>query len=388
MSDSRVATDPARDPAERAARLGSAPFVRLSARASGDAIAASGLLAAALRRADVPFHLHTRSIPETTDSDGDALVVELDTGRPDALGSADRPASVEAYVIAEALDADPDPVLALAGVVAAGTVPGENGSGAILEAADRRGSIVRRPGVSIPTADLGAGLAGSTLFHAPFSGDVDAARAALAGLDLPAELDEDAHRRLASYVAVETATAADATPRAATAVERALRPYATPTGPFETLGGYADVLDALAREQPGLGIALALGTATDAATEAVAAWRTHAAAAHDAVRAATTNRYDGLAVVRVTVDSPSVLPAVGRLYRDFRSPEPVVLAVAEGTETQHAALVSVDPCRAGATVRAAAAEFGGRGGGTETEGCAQFDGANEQFIAAVREGHE
>ncbi|WP_204282247.1 hypothetical protein, partial [Serratia marcescens] len=44
-------------------------------------------------------------------------------------------------------------------------------------------------GVGVPTADLAAGLAHSTLVHASFSGDEQAAGAFLAELGLPPEPD-------------------------------------------------------------------------------------------------------------------------------------------------------------------------------------------------------
>ena len=53
---------------------------------------------------------------------------------------------------------DADPVVVLAGVVAAGSVPGTDGSGDALDAAERAGAVSRRPGVAVPTADLADGL--------------------------------------------------------------------------------------------------------------------------------------------------------------------------------------------------------------------------------------
>ncbi|MFC7323832.1 exonuclease RecJ, partial [Halorubrum rutilum] len=172
-------------------------------------------------------------------------------------------------------------------------------------AAEASELVRRRPGVAIPTADLADGLAASTLVRTPYSGDTEGARAALAELGLPAELDDDARRRLASLVAVDVADADGAIARAASAVERALRPYEAvgDAAPFETVGGYADVLDALAREAPGTGVALALAAdpGDDLATAALDAWRSHGLAAHRALDAATTGRYDGCVVVRADV---------------------------------------------------------------------------------------
>ncbi|WP_129115075.1 exonuclease RecJ [Halegenticoccus tardaugens] len=422
MSTARSAGDDA-PAAEIAAALRDAPFVRVAARADGDSLAASGILARALRDVRVPFHV--RASPEDVSiPGGDAAGVDLVVGSSPAVGAdgrldgdgsdggdeddgddrgpkrvaagASRPASVVAFEIARELGTDPDPALGLAGVVASGGTVDGDGSAPILDAADRAGVVERRPGVAVPTADVADGVAHTTLVHAPVSGQPERVRAALAELGLPAELDEDAHRRIASLVAVEATAVEDATPRASEAIERALRPHATPDGPFETVGGYADVLDAVARERPGVGVALALGhdaegTNASVRTAALDAWRDHARAAHAALRGATTARYDGVFVARPPADAPpSALGTVARLLRDFRSPEPVALVVVDGA----AAAASVEPLDLGAVVATAVerlAESGvgtkptAVGNGTATRGDARFDGTAEEFVAAFRE---
>ncbi|WP_417448674.1 hypothetical protein [Haloplanus litoreus] len=157
--------------------------------------------------------------------------------------------------------------------------------------------------MAIPTADLADGLAHSTLVAAPVSGDHDATRAALDELGVSADSDDEARRRLASWLAVE-ASASSA--RAAEAVERVLHPYTTPDGRFATVGGFGDVLDAVARERPGTGVALAIRDAESTRTAVLDAWRTHGRAVHAALSDATTGRYDGLLVARVE----GVVPAV------------------------------------------------------------------------------
>jgi hypothetical protein len=385
MSTARPAAESA-DGETLARRLRGAPFVRVLARADGDSLAASGVLARACRTLDVPFQVRTRPTAATTDdagtSDDDSLVVAVghEAATADLVVAGEpTPASVTADETARALGADPDPVLTLAGVVARESVPGDAGSDAVLDAAVETGAVERRPGVAVPVADLGDGLAHTTLAHGPYSGEVERLRADLAELDLPADLADDDHCRLASLVAVQTATAPDATARAAEAVERLLRPYATPDAPFATLGGYADVLDAVARERPGTGVALALGH--DARESALAAWREHALVAHRALREATTGRYDGLFVVRVDSAAHATLETVARLCRDFRSPEPTVLVVGD----EHAAAASVDPVGVGRALSAAVAEFDGRAGGTTRTGDARFEAPTKEFIAAFRE---
>jgi hypothetical protein len=384
MSTARAADEDA--PGETvAARLRTAPFVRVLARADGDSLAASGLLTRACRALGVPFQVRTAPVP-TVDVNDESLVVVVGTtdatGSDLVLGTSDTPASVTAFAAARELGTDPDPVVALAGVVAAGSVPGADGSDAALDAAAEAALVDRRPGVAVPVADVGDGIAHTTLAHGPFSGAVESVRADLAELDLPAELDADAHRRVASLVGVQTATAEGATPRAAETVERLLRPYATPEAPFATVGGFADVLDAVARERPGTGVALALGH--EARDAALSAWREHALVAHDALRSATTGRYDGLFVARVDADTPpSALGTVARLCRDFRSPEPTVLVVADGA----AAAAATDDAATdvGSALATAATGFDGTGGGTPTAGDARFDASTEDFLTAFRE---
>ncbi|MFC7186135.1 exonuclease RecJ [Halorubrum yunnanense] len=404
--------------------LADAPFARLVATDDGDALAAAGLLARALRAVGTPFQVRVAADPVPDDAD-DGVSVTVGAARgPRAISGAGRPASTDAFAVSRALGVEPDPVVALAGVVAAGSVPGTDGSADALDAAEDSDRVRRRPGVAIPTADLADGLAASTLVRTPYSGDPEAARAALAELGIPADLGDEAHRRLASLVAVDVADADEASARAASAVERALRPYAT-TGdatPFETVGGYADALDALAREAPGTGVALALDTdpSADLRTAALGAWRSHGLAAHRALDAATTSRYDGCVVVRVELpegegdgpedgdtapDAGAVLPTIARLARDFRSPEPVAIAVDESAGRLAAAAVgggraaddaATEPLGLGDACRSVATEFDGDGWGTaergglavgagEKGGEAETDGDVTGALAALRE---
>ena len=409
MSDSRTNAAAAPDPdAARtvASAVAAAPFVRLFGHADGDSLAACGLLAVALRDREIPFRVHV-----STDPAGDAVdVVERDDGERDdsqtivvsrgQRGPADlavparddrQPASVAAAAISRELGVDPDPVIALAGVIAAGETPGGAGSDDLLAAAESAALVERRPGVAVPTAELATDLAHSTRLDAPFSGDVDAASELLADLGIPTdsdtEIDAETRTQLASAVAVATATADPAAPQAADSVEAALRPYATPTAPFATLGGYADVLSALAREAPGVAVSLAFG-ATEAVSEALEIWRDHAAAAHAALDSPTTGRYDGVYVLRVETDQPSVLPTVARLAREFRSPEPVALVVSEPIDgRRRAALAATEPRGLADATATVAREFDGDAGGTPTQATLAVDDsvADGELIAAIRE---
>lgn len=362
-----------------AAHLRDAGFVRLVAARRGDAVAATGLLVNALRRADVPYQSSVVAMPDdpirATDAD---LTIAL--GRPSVradltIGVGPIPASRTAFEVATQLAA-PESLerstltLALAGVCAAGDHP----AGELLAAAEADG-IERRPGVGVPTADLADGLAHSLLVHAPFSGAVADARATLDGLELPDALSVDARRRVASTVALAVAGDSAATARASESVERLLRPLAGSR--FGTIPGYADVLAATVQERPGLAVPLALDTVkTETAREV---WRTHASRAHDAVRDVRTGRYDGLFVARCSGDAP--VDTVARLVRDFRSPEPLVLVVADGRAV---ATTSDAETNVGTTIQQVAASVGGTGGGTTTRGRAWFDVEPTEFVVAFR----
>ncbi len=386
MTETTTADAPA--PGALAGVLSDAPFVRLVATDDGDALAATGLLARALRERGVPFQARVSRDP-VPDATGDDVAVTVGSATGTyAVPGVGRPASTTAFAVARELGVDPDPVVALAGVVAAGSVPGTDGSGDALSVAEESSAIERRPGVAVPTADLATGLAASTLIRTPDSGDPEAAGATLASLDLPAELDADDHRRLASLVAVDVAAMRDASTRAASAVERALRPYAVTTDrPVETVGGFADVLDVLAREAPGTGVAIVL--ATDPAevpwTAAIDAWRAHGLAAHRALDDATTGRYDGCIVARADA-APSVLPTVARLVRDFRSPEPVAIALDE--TSGRIATAATEPCGLGDVCRAVGVEFGGAGWGSPMRGGIEIETSTvdpTETLAALRE---
>ncbi|MFD1645108.1 exonuclease RecJ [Haloarchaeobius litoreus] len=368
-----------------AADLASAPFVHLVPRADGDSLAAAGLVARALADDGIPFQVSVgRTVAERTeragavdDRDGRTLVVGDSDADAVHLDPADEPASVAAWRLANDLGGAPDAVLALAGAVAAGAAPGTGATERLLDAAETTGRVVRRPGAVLPTEEP-ADVAHSTWLHGPFSAGVDAQSTLT---DVAAELgpdaDESARRRFASLAAVETVTDADVTDRAGTAVERGLRPYATPDSPTASVGGFADVLSCTAASAPGTGIALALGH--DVADAAVRAWRDTATRAHEALATATTGRYDGLFVARVDDDAPA--PVVARLLRDFRSPEPVALALAD----DDAAAAAVDDRGIAGAMARTVTQTGGSYDGTATTGYATYECETKEFIHAFRE---
>ncbi|MDG5776920.1 hypothetical protein VB773_13010 [Haloarculaceae archaeon H-GB2-1] len=354
-----------------AARLREAGFVRLVAAPDGDALAATGLLARTLDALDTPFQASVTDFDaadRSTDADLTVAVGLADATADLALSTP--PVSATAFDVVQECDGSPVVALAMAGLVAADEV-----GGPVADAVTASG-FERHPGVAVPTVDPADGLAHSTLVCAPFSGDEDATREFVSDLDLPEQLGPDDRRRLASRVALAVVGHADATDRASAALERALRPYHG--GPFETIAGYADVLDCVAREAPGVAVALALGH--DVRADALGAWRDHARRAHDGLRAATTGRYDGLFVVRGETDRLPV-ETVARLARDFRSPEPAVLALTEG----RAAATTLDDTRVGPAVRDAAAALDGTAEVTGQGARATFAADTASFITAFRE---
>jgi len=388
MSTAPAVPEDAADAGEVAAALREAPFVRVVAAADGDALAASGVIARACRAQSTPFQVRVDPVPDPTPAAGDDVVVGVGAAGGDLTLAGADPVSLVAAAAANELGVDPDPTLALAGVATADRPLDSGDAAALLDAARERTAVERRPGLATPTPDLADGLAHSTLVSAPVSGDPEAARTALSTLDLPSEPTDEDRRRLASWLAIE-ATASSA--RATEAVERALRPHATPDARFATVEGFGDALDAVARERPGTGVALAIRDGRPVAAT-LDAWRGHARAVHEALTAATTGRYDGLFVVRVDEADPGRLGTVARLCRDFRSPEPVVLVVGGGDAAEceaAAAAASVDDARLADATREAvrSVDADGTSAGDARRATARFDADGEvsRFITAFRE---
>jgi len=376
------------DAGDVAATLRDAPFVRVVAAANGDALAASGVLARALRERSTPFQVRVDPVPNPLPADGDDVALALGvTGGDLALTGDARPTSVGAAAAARELGVDPDPILALAGVTAAGRPVGDAPS--LLDAATEQTEIERRPGLAVPTADPVEGLAHSTLVRGPGSGDPERARAALADLGVPADPESADRRQLASWLAIEASAPST---RAAEAVERVLHPYATPKRRFATVAGFGDALDAAARERPGTGVALAIRDAEAMRSAIVDAWRGHARAVHGALSDATTGRYDGVFVARVADGDPGRLETVARLCRDFESPEPTVLVVAD--EAAAAASTADDGLDAAMAEAVRAVDADGQSAGGSRWATARFDDASadadafeaevSRFIAAFR----
>lgn len=304
MATTGRSTDATPAPDAVATLLRDAAFVHLVGHENGDALAAAGILADALDALDTPYQVSLAS--STADAEdrlldgGTTLGLGLDVG-DSALGPDS--AALGAFETAAVLGTDPNPILAIAGAVAGGFVP----QGPALEAAEADG-VERRPGIGLPTADIGAGLAYSGWLRGSFSGDEQAAGAFLADLDLPAELDADAHTRLASAVALDATGSGS---EGVGALDRVLAPLGA-SGPFETIEGYADVLDALAATDPGTGLAFVLGYEDRSA--AIDAWKEAGERLHRTIERLSLSSESDVAFAEIEADAPR---RVARLVRDF-----------------------------------------------------------------------
>lgn len=356
-----------------AATLREAGLVRLAPAATGDGVAAAGVLARALEAIDVPYQVSVATADATRGTEAD-VTLALDRPSPgvDRTLGTDRPASAVAFDVARSLTDDidaADPALAAAGVLAAGVEPTGQLADALADA-----GIDRRPGVAVPTDDVVDGLAHSTRLHASFSGDPDAVREALTDATTEPTDDED-RRRVASLVAV-MATDGDAPPRAAESIAAALRPHAG--GPLTTLEGYGDVLDAAVREDPGAAVAIAVGHET-AREDALEAWRIHARAVHRTLAETSIRRHAGL----VVADADDRIETVARLLRDYRSPEPLALVAGD----DRVALAAADERDAATVLDEATAAFdlSGRVVGDDDLATQAYPGDVDRLVAAIRE---
>lgn len=306
------------EPSAAATQLADASLVRIFTRQDGDALAAGGVLAHVLSDHGTAFHLaptqsraqrarriETGGDETVTVAVGDAEQADITLSGANTTGAA--------IAIVEALNGSPPRTLALAGLLI--------GTGSFTESPvslpERRHDTL-----GIPTQDPVVGIAHSLWVHAPFSGrpaDVEAlfTEVGLSPQTLAAE--GDAMTRFRSQVAV-AATQPNG-PDRVDALRRLLAPHASTTA-FPTVEGFADVLAVLAAEAPGIATSLVVGG--DVHSTAVTAWKQAAAATHECLRTADTERYGGLFVVPVA-DGPvrTIATAAARLL----SPEPVTLAL-------------------------------------------------------------
>lgn len=345
-------------------------LVQIGVRADAASLAASGILAHACRGAGTAFHVSTvRTVAEceewreTTDPEAGLLTLGIDEN-----GSQDESLVRVAAATAHRLEVPVPAGLVVAGGLADGYHPSElDAPGVELD------GIHQRLGLGIPIDDPVAGLAYSTLIHGPFSGSPEAVGDLLPDDDGADRLGDD-EKGVASVVALESLGVDAASTRAAHGLEAVLNPHVG-AGPFVTVEGYADVLGVLATSQPGLGVGLALGA--DIHEAAVGAWQDTAKLAHQGVREADTARYDGVMVAQTS----GPVELVARLMRDYRSPEPVVLALNDGI-----AGIAAAERAAGPLVEAVIEAGIGSGLARDDTGFVRFDDQQtDVVINAVRE---
>lgn len=365
------------DPPERESTPADTPHVStideaaycvLFARPDTDALVAASLVAAARHAYGKHFQV---SVVRTPQELADRLHATDDTATSIAIGpeSTDipsvsrRPLSRWGYEVASKMGAEPDPLLTLAGLAATDMDPGEDAQD-ILEDTD----LEPAPGVAVPTSDIVDGLTHMTLVHAAFSGNLDQTSEALADLG-----EDPSSTTVASFLGLSIAGSDSVPDRAATAIERAIRPYRT-SHRFQTLGGYADVLSALAREAPGLAIALAFDRGD--ADRALSIWRERAVEVHAAVRDADCVQKKDITVARV--DGP--LEPTASLLRDFKASKSTVVAVSG----ENVAIAGTAPT-VGDSFEMAVSEVGGSGFGRGLEGYANVPPSEfDEFLDVLR----
>jgi hypothetical protein len=361
-------------PGDIATALADAGFVRLTASANGVSLAAAGLIGRALADSETPFQASVTSPfdPDAcaTDADCHLTICQPATAGDVSIGST-AGAIRTALTVVEELGTTPDHALALAGAVL-GDSPTET---ADIAAA---GDMERQPGLGLPLSDAPQGLAHSTLVHAPFSGHPERAAAVLDDInhvDSGAPYGEERGRELAAAVALDVVENAALDTAASEALEALLRPYVG--GPFETIAGYADVLDVLAAADPGLGLALALGREGVDAT-ARDTWKPSAARIHDAVEAAHITGAEGVCIAKSTDE---LIGPVARLVAGYRSPEPETVVVGDTTAVAHSR-AEADPLD---RLEAATDAQGGTALSTPRGARARFEGDREAVIETVRD---
>lgn len=271
----------ASEPADLANTLDGSALARIQSRADGDGLAAAAILGNALAELGIPRHLSVSPDVEPTnpDTETEAGAVTIDVRTLDAACN-NNSLALCAYETAVAMGADPDPGMAIGGAITAHVTPRGNA----LADAEAQG-LTERPGVAIPTPDLVSGLAHSSWLRAPFSGDEDATADFLDEHALrPIDGTED-RKRLASAIAF-IVTESMAQERTTDALASALGPQTSPTA-FETVGGYADVLRAVAARAPGVGLAALLDEVDEAAL--LDHWRSYGDAVHEAVSNISTD---------------------------------------------------------------------------------------------------
>lgn len=336
-----------------------AGFVHLVGVDNGASLAATGVMARTLRAIDIPFQASLASFPDEQHTSDDATIAIGWNGGDISFSTG---SLVEiAWQCGSALAPDVvEPDLAFAGLRSEGFPM------STLEI-DRP---TQSPGIALPTEDVITGLAASSNLRGPFSGTEENASSFVSELALE-EQDIIHSRKGASAIAL--AVLRDTGPRGSDALTNVLHPHQSSR--FMTIEGYAEILDAIAKEEPGTGLALVLGNPVE--EDVYHCWQQHGKQAHQALSAAETQRHKGLFVARSEDDFP--LRTISRICHNYVSPEPITVAVGQS----RGAIVASSPISEGLLSTLDMCE--GTGIVHETTGHVRFDCSSEEFVNTLRE---
>lgn len=221
-----------------------------------------------------------------------------------------------------------------------------------------------QPGVTAVLDDVAAVVGTTTRIYGPLSGrEADDIGVRLREADFPEAVsglaaDEAAGRRFSSWLAT-TVLEADGRPAsAASALEDALGPTYTDTGPTPTVEGLDELLEVLAGAEPDLAVAAILADRWESAIER---YCTESSRIHDAVGGLPVDRPGPL----VVAEAPAIPlePAV-RLWSGYRLADPYGLLV-RGDDPVRLALGSTGPRSASALLEAVVGRHGGARWGDE-----------------------
>lgn len=354
------------------ARIVGADFVSIRARVMPDSLVTAGIIARFCREQGIPFHVKpvrtTGSLRESSDSAGNEhLRLHVPTEPADTT----TPLCYRVHQQITEHGTSLDPYFTLAGILASDYDPADVAP-SLLEASAAQDA----DGIATPTTDWSTGLAASTLHHADYSGDPDATQSALDsfGISTPSEATK---RELASFAAVTNVTSSLSTAQSAVGLDRFLEPT-TIKHPYQSLGGYSDIIRVLSSPSPGRVISLAL---PDPAYDAIrSSWQTHATQAHQAIKEATitsTGHYR-----RADVQTDHVITPARLL--SYHAPESIVFAA---NQTHIALNTRTPPVPPSFTTAANATD--GTTVLTNTTGLAVIpDGYHEEFFTAFTENHQ
>lgn len=275
-------------PAEAvASAIETTALIRVSYRSDGPGAATAGCLAQVCSKSGIPYQLTPAPTTATIANDQSPTPITVQPNGDESVALTIREAIDSATTLAAnhevAIDAD------LIGALEKMW----SGPDVDLESRDviaEHPAEIDDPELGIPTAEPVPGLAYSRWIHAPFSGDEAAVADEFDDLGIPEDtLEKGEWHTIRSLVTVDMAIdgSLDAT-----------RTFCTPdpaADPCYSTEGFADLLDAVGREHPGLAITLALDRTTT--TSVLDVWADHCQVVHEAIDKASVGRFDGFTIL-------------------------------------------------------------------------------------------